>query len=176
MNVTNNRRRQDTRRRIEEALENLLQEKELGQIRVTEICQLAQINRTTFYANYEDIYALSEAFQESLLEKLLDQYQQEREERQNSFDFVKLFRHIQQNQRAYRTYFRLNSGGGFGWQMYDRELAEKLFEPEHLNYHIAFFGNGLNAIIKLWLESGCREEPEEMAEILREEYRHPAHP
>jgi hypothetical protein len=41
----------------------------------------------------------------------------------------------------------------------------------HIRYHIEFFRNGLNAIIKLWLAGGCKESPSEMAEILKKEYR-----
>ena len=41
----------------------------------------------------------------------------------------------------------------------------------NLKYHIEFFRNGLNSIIKLWLADGCRESPEEMAEVLKQEYK-----
>lgn len=41
----------------------------------------------------------------------------------------------------------------------------------NLKYHIEFFRNGLNAIIKIWLAGGCKETPEEMAEVLHQEYR-----
>ncbi len=41
----------------------------------------------------------------------------------------------------------------------------------NIKYHIEFFRNGLNAIIKLWLAGGCKESPEEMAEVLKQEYR-----
>lgn len=40
-----------------------------------------------------------------------------------------------------------------------------------IKYHIEFFRNGLHAIIKLWLAGGCQETPEEMAEVLKAEYR-----
>lgn len=33
-----------------------------------------------------------------------------------------------------------------------------------------FFRNGLNAIIKMWLQNGCKESPEELFEILVAEY------
>lgn len=172
MNITNNKRKQESRRKIEEAFGKLLQEKEIGDIRVTEICELAGVNRTTFYASYEDIYALSDKFQDSLLERLLEQFRQEMEERRSSFNFEKLFQHIYDNQLAYKTYFKLNPGGSFRWHLYDRELAQRLFEPEYLDYHIEFFGNGLNAIIRLWLQNGCKESPKQMHDILRAEYRH----
>ena len=176
MNITNNRRRQQSREGIEKAFEELLQQKEFAQIRVTEICGMAHLNRTTFYANYEDMNALKAAFEQSLMEKLMQQYRKECEEKRSSFDFLKLFQHIRDNQLAYKTYLKLNPGGEFRWLLYDEELADSLFAPEYLKYHIAFFGNGLNAIIRMWLADGCRETPEEMAQILREEYRHPASP
>ena len=55
--------------------------------------------------------------------------------------------------------------------IYDPKRAEQERVAEHLKYHIEFFRNGLNAIIKLWLAGGCKESPEEMAEMLKSEYR-----
>ena len=34
-----------------------------------------------------------------------------------------------------------------------------------------FFKSGLTKIIKMWLQNGCRETPEEMFEIVKSEYR-----
>ena len=34
-----------------------------------------------------------------------------------------------------------------------------------------FFKSGLTAIIKMWLAGGCKEEPEEMNEIIISEYK-----
>jgi hypothetical protein len=45
-----------------------------------------------------------------------------------------------------------------------------MFDNKYMEYHIEFFRNGLNAIIKLWMDGGCKESPEEMVEILRQEY------
>jgi len=35
---------------------------------------------------------------------------------------------------------------------------------------VAFFYSGLNAVIRRWLENGCRETPEEIDEVIRREY------
>ena len=40
-----------------------------------------------------------------------------------------------------------------------------------MDYHIEFFKAGLNAIIKKWLYNGCKEEPEEIDFIIKEEYK-----
>ena len=45
------------------------------------------------------------------------------------------------------------------------------FDGRYIDYHMEFFKSGITAVIKKWLNSGCRETPEEMAEIIRTEYR-----
>ena len=55
--------------------------------------------------------------------------------------------------------------------IYDSERAKTEHIDTNIKYHIEFFRNGLNAIIKLWLAEGCKESPEEMAEVLKAEYR-----
>ena len=54
---------------------------------------------------------------------------------------------------------------------YDRELARRHFQNRFIEYHMEFFKSGLTKVIKMWLESGCRESPEDMVEILSSEYR-----
>ena len=66
MNTPNNRRRRESREKIEKVFLQLLQTQELHQIRVSQICQEAGLNRTTFYANYEDIYALADSIRDKL--------------------------------------------------------------------------------------------------------------
>ena len=55
--------------------------------------------------------------------------------------------------------------------LYDTKRAEKEHIETNIKYHIEFFRNGLNAIIKLWLAGGCQESPKEMADVLKAEYR-----
>lgn len=111
MNTPNNKRRRDSQRRIETAFVQLLQEREIGEVTVTELCKLAGVNRTTFYANYADIYALADAVLKSLEEEVLGLYAEERESKKNTNDFLKLFRHIYENQLFYKTYFNLGLDG-----------------------------------------------------------------
>lgn len=44
------------------------------------------------------------------------------------------------------------------------------FQNRFIRYHMEFFKSGLTSIIKLWLEKGCQETPEEMFEIVKSEY------
>lgn len=171
MNTKNNRRRRASVQRMEQALIDQLQTKAFSEITVADICKAAELNRSTFYANFADIYALADRVRDHLLEELAQVYEPEISQRRSSHDFLRLFYHIRDNQLFYRTYFKLGYDARHEAYEFDARLAESLFASRHVDYHIAFFKNGLNAIIKLWLERDCRETPEEMEEILRAEYR-----
>ena len=88
----------------------------------------------------------------------------------NSNDFLKLFRHIKDNQILYRTYFKLGYDNQYRIFVYDTNLAARHFGNKFIKYHMEFFRAGLTRIIKMWLEDGCRESPEDMMEIIRSEY------
>lgn len=170
MNTPNNKRRRESRDKIEKVFLELLQTKELSEIRVSEICKRAGLNRTTFYANYTDVYALADSIRDKLEAGLAELYQDEIAAGVNSNNYVKLFRHIQENQIFYRTYFKLGYDDNYQIVTYDTELAKKHFHNRFITYHMEFFKSGLTRIIKLWLQNGCRETPEEMFEIVQSEY------
>ncbi len=84
---------------------------------------------------------------------------------------LKMFTHIKENQLFYKLYFKLLYDDRQLVSIYDQKRAEKEKIEKNIQYHIEFFRNGFNAIIKLWLAGGCKESPEEMEAILKEEYR-----
>ena len=170
MNTPNNKRRKDSRDRIENALITLLQNRELTKISITELCVLAEVNRTTFYANYLDIYDLADAVQKRLINEVINLYQEEWEQGHASHDFSKLFYHIKENPLVYKTYFKLNTSNELPFMMYSIEEAFRRFDNQHTDYHITFFASGLTAVIKKWLDNDCRETPEEIISIIRTEY------
>ena len=171
MNTKNNRRKRASMQKIERVLVELLQTKELNQIRVSDICKKAGINRSTFYAHYEDIYGLADAIKEKLEAQVAELYKDEISKGYNSNNYLILFQHIAQNQIFYRTYFKLGYDEKYQILAYDRKLAQKHLDNRFIEYHMEFFKSGLTRIIKLWLQNGCRETPEEMLEILKSEYR-----
>ena len=52
--------------KLEKAFLELLQNRELDEIHVSDLCKLAGLNRTTFYANYIDIYDLADSIRDRL--------------------------------------------------------------------------------------------------------------
>ena len=62
MNTKNNKRHQATMQNITSAFVMLMQGKTLQQISVSDICENANINRSTFYDNFEDLSDLAKSF------------------------------------------------------------------------------------------------------------------
>ena len=59
----------NTKEAVTRVFSDLLKEKSIDEISVTEICQKANINRGTFYSHYKDPYDLRNKIQEAFLEK-----------------------------------------------------------------------------------------------------------
>ncbi len=170
MNIKNNKRRRESIERIQNAFINFVETKKLHEITVSDICKEAGINRSTFYSNYLDVYDLSEKITEKLYEELMMLYHDEITGNKKS-DYIKLFNHIRDNQSIYRTYFKLENDKNNGKLFYNKRLEEEFFVDSNIDYHIEFFRNGFNALVKKWLFSGCQEAPEELEAIIEKEYR-----
>ena len=57
-----------TRRVLKESFLKLLSQKPVNRITVKEVCELAQLNRATFYAHYSDCFALLESIEQELID------------------------------------------------------------------------------------------------------------
>ena len=57
-----------TQRVLKESFLSLLREKPVNKITVKEVCELAELNRATFYAHYSDCFALMESIEQELLD------------------------------------------------------------------------------------------------------------
>lgn len=55
MNTPNNKRKRDSQEKIEKTFLKLIQKKNITEISVSMICEIAKLNRSTFYANYIDV-------------------------------------------------------------------------------------------------------------------------
>ena len=97
MNVKNNKRRKESQDKIERAFIELLQNRELKEITVSDLIKSTGLNRSTFYANYLDIYDLADKTREKLENEFSNLFV--------DYDYfnertgaLKMFRHIKENQ------------------------------------------------------------------------------
>ncbi len=170
MNTKDNRRKKASCEKIQKAFIELLQTRDLSKISVSDLCKESNLNRSTFYANYVDIYDLADKIIKNLEQDLQRVYAQEWQSHTHSYDYKKLFSHIKDNQLFYKTFFKLDYDNSYKSSFYAPEILKQHHGYNHLDYHMEFFKSGITAIIKKWLYSGCKESPEEMTQILRDEY------
>ncbi len=161
------RRTAYTRRVIRESLYKLLETKHLSEITVKELCEEADINRTTFYRNYLDIYDLYEKLEEELTEKAFADGDIEK-------DRYRLLKIIYDNQTFYREFFDSRLESKYIKQtiqkMYD-EMKQLLIERgtyDEKTFRILYQYNyhGAVGVIREWLDGGCQETPEDFGNIL----------
>ena len=170
MNVQNNKRKKSSMEKIEKIFLQLIQKKNIEEISVSTICEKADLNRSTFYANYIDIYDLAEKIKKDMEEEFAE-FQISMNSKTDETGYLNMFRHIKENQIFFKTYFKLEDISMSKPTEYRIDLAEKYYDNKYIDYHIEFFRAGLNAVIKKWLAGGCKESPEVINEIITSEYK-----
>ena len=76
MNIKHNKRRRESQEKIEKAFINLLQRREIKDITVSDLIKDTGLNRSTFYANYLDIFDLADKTREKLEQGLPRNFKQ----------------------------------------------------------------------------------------------------
>ena len=171
------RRVRRTRKILTQALTELLQQKQVNEITVKELTDLADMNRGTFYLYYKDIYDMLEKIQDEMFEKLDGIFELREDEEvteQTKPILLDLFRFIEENQEMCRVLLSPNGDMSFLHRL-NEVLREKCLhiyigtEPvaneEDFDYRYSFVVYGCAGIIRAWVGRNCREKPEQMAEL-----------
>ena len=184
MNTKNNQRYRQTEQRIMEVFSEMVSKKEIQEITVREICEAAQINRTTFYMHFQDVYDLMNQIEHQLM-SISGQIFSEPTPDYNLHDrFVTFFGFIEQHKDFFRAYLSNRQeihvlDGSLSNKALHRyqDLTVRLgYENEReLQYHNAFFKAGLTALVREWIQGGCVETTKELADILAREYQPTIH-
>lgn len=161
------RRTAYTKMAIKESLYKLLEKKHLPQITVKELCQEADINRATFYRNYQDIYDLFEKLEDELTRTAFGSDDLET-------DRYKLLEVIYENQPFYREFFDSHLESRYVRQTMEKaytQMKEILMQRgtyDQKTFSVAYQYNyyGAVGVIKEWLDGGCREKPHELGDVL----------
>ena len=151
-----------SKRLIRQAFVELLQEKELEKITVTDIITRADINRGTFYAHYQDTQAVIEQIENEIIEKMLEFLGEFRY--QNFFQnplplLLKISRYLEEDLEFYRIL--INSHGSEQFLIKLKNIFVKHMEtdtdiPDQFKKSPAFlirthfFAGGLVNLYQVW--------------------------
>lgn len=188
-----NEKKEDRRTRyskkvIRESLYGLMKEKPLNKITVKEICDRADVNRSTFYTYYTDIYDLHQSILRQFFRsqhdiiKHTDAVLNSKKDITDLEigDFCEIFtyylRAIADNRELYKYVFNQNSSQSVFVsfrKVFYSSIKKRLPEdtPEKiadaLKHSFAFVNGGTTAILTDWLKNDCTDEtPERLAKQL----------
>lgn len=158
--IRNNRRAKYTQKVIREAVLSLLQRKAVEAITVTEVCELADINRTTFYRYYKDIPDCEDQIETEFIDSL-----------KIPEDFTPF-----QSLEALLTRFYENPKlSNLAFVEGKTRLLEKMqqvLDPRpspvtNVNtYQGIYVMAGLQNVLKSWVKRGMPESPHELTSIV----------
>ena len=154
-----------TKKILFDALLKLMKKKNFEKIKIADICEEALINRSTFYAHYEDKYELLMAlFEEqkiSLLEKL-DNKENTNFSKEYLMEVLNiLINHIDENREIYSAILSNNRNGiliDFLIDVIERDVSERLKDNNDIKNSnlpidiiVKFYAGGLINIGMSWL-------------------------
>ena len=171
------RRVRRTKLLLRGALLELLREKSVDQITVTELTGRADVNRGTFYGHYKDVYDMVDQLEEELfqeLRELLDAYPADALRFGLRPILEDVFSFISRNQDIITSTLGIRQGEVFLNRL--KELVQErvyrewqtLYQfgtPFQRDNSLSFIVGGVVGLIQSWLTGGQGGSPEEMAAL-----------
>lgn len=175
-----------TASRMDEALIECLEKKDLEYITVKEICEKAGVNRSTFYLHYETVADLLNECVEYTNNKCFQRYASEladvkkRLASENPGDLIFIspeylrpyLEFVRENRRLYQVVL-LHQEIFRTQRTFDR-LFESVFSPaldrfqfpeQEKSYIVHFYLGGITSVVKEWIEKDCSDPIEQIVGI-----------
>lgn len=164
-----------TRMMIQKTFFHLLKEKPISKITVKEICELAEINRTTFYKHYQDPYDLLGQLEEEAISGLLSMIE-ESQKKGGEQVLLSILRTIYDNHSVFGNLITAGDDQSFTYRLSMRcfEKIKELSPPDtdskdlgmSSGLYFSYLAGGISGIINYWLQKGLKESPEAIAETI----------
>ena len=166
-----------TKKLIEDAFIDILASKPINNVSVKEVCEKAQINRSTFYSYYEDIYALYDSIKDIIRENI-QAYLESYGKLDKNYNFYnEIFRFFIENKKVVKIFIGMQVDNEFVAELL--QMAEdkvySIYKKKYLlinerkfrNY-FTFASMGCIGIINKWIKDGMKEDFETIAKIAEE--------
>ena len=177
----------NTAERMDRALLELLEEKELAYITVKELCKRAGVNRSTFYLHYETMGDLLAEAVEYMERRFLSYFEPEAQPVVSRLhdcppeelylitprQLTPFLNFVREHRRVYRA--ALKNPTALGLERTYERMFRHVFAPILERYGVAeadrayvmaFYIRGLVAMVAAWLERDCRDSVEHMTELI----------
>ena len=173
------RRVRRTRKMLTQALTQLMQEKQIKEITVRELTDLADMNRGTFYLYYRDVYDMLEKLEDGMfdaLDNIAALHETDAARQETKPILLDIFRFVEDNQEIVRVLLSPHGDMKFLHRLYDviREKCLTGFpyaavaDPKNeadFDYRFSFVIYGAAGLIRAWVNRNCAEPAVQMAEL-----------
>ncbi len=175
--------------KMDEALLSLLEKKDFSYITIKEICDVAGVNRSTFYLHYENTYDLLEETTQYILNKHFSYYNVDKNDivlRLESCDRKGLIFITHEYLTPYLTFIKENSRifklaikqfhvmnmekvyGKMFKYIFDPILTRFNVPEKERFYVIKFYLTGVFAIVMEWLDKDCQDDIDFIIKVIDE--------
>ena len=173
--------------RMDEALITLLEKKDFEYITIKEICDTAEVNRSTFYLHYENTSDLLKETTRYIIDKHLAYYEIDKTRIALQFEtckreellfvtdeyLVPYLKFIKDNQRLFKVSikqfnsFNMNEVYGRMFEHIFNPILERFHVPEKERaYVMKFYLTGVFAIVMEWLDKNCSDDIKTVTRVI----------
>ena len=175
---TMHNKKSKTTDKIKQCLTDMLQSRPIEDITATELCECAGVNRATFYYHYDsvqDVLAEIESKLESEFVQWMSQYNMDSNRLPDKSFYVTFFEFVARNEGVCRMLLNTQRPSDeFMARVIEAgrtkvvSIMSKFFPQcpaAKIDYYYIFVANGFLGLLVYWLNSGMKENVNDMAEI-----------
>lgn len=176
-NISSDRRSLRTKKAIKKALIILMSKKNISEITIKEVSEIADINRKTFYAHYADVYQVFGEIENDLINKMLNIIDSTNI-LSNHYDPFPIFRELTDEINSDPEYYKyLIQASAYGklqgkikqvfrirlLELHKNDLPANI---EVLSFVLDFVAAGIASVYQDWFNSEQRLTLEELSEMI----------
>lgn len=172
--MTEDNRKQRTKKALEKAMADLLKQQSFDNITTIKLVQTAKISRSSFYTHYRDKYEMIEQYQQTVfanIEYIFDKHDLDKEAIMlEVFDYLNreellaaLLSH--NGTREIKTFIRHKLQILLTRDLRYRFSTEERSELEEL-YSGIYFSHAIFGVCQKWIARGKKESPQEITKLL----------
>jgi len=169
-----------TRMVLRESLMELMKTRPISTINIKEICALADISRSTFYAHYKDQYDLLKKIEEEtfiFIDKILNKYAISKNDKHMILQMVEeILQYIADNNKSIYVLFTENGDIHFQKTLFStmyqknylalKSITDKFPDEPSKQYYFLFIVTGTVGVICHWISNGMDKSGHELANLI----------
>jgi len=179
MESKENRKIRYTKMVIRDSLMELMKTKPILSVSIKDICELADISRSTFYAHYKDQYDLLRQIEEetlAYLEDNLNRYKDKHTKKETTQMLEEILAYIANNHNSIQVLLSENGDIAFQKKLFQhfathnlvtKYLSEKQQDNGTMAHYSVFVVHGAIGMVQYWLKNNMPIPVPELAKLLR---------